>query len=448
MTEYQQKVASKEFAGPQDSKSFASVADCADVTIRLWRTERPDLPQLNWQTESVLIYMIIDLITASSGCIDESSPMMTAHFGSSGQALVAAKRIQTSILEFLACRPGEYLGAAVLVHSLASQSNGPSGEIIRNTLRLAQPGQILLSEEISNRLRGIPGVDLRDVPGLATGGNENAGLSELLWITPGRIAELKASADAARRDEDSSVGATLIVNAPFASQAKTGQPKSAATRTTEETSGGVLAESGASRSTRQTSADFSTGAEDLLTGLEQSEQRPFFTRTTTLIAVAAVVLVGVLVWVFYPARTVPPVHVQGNQANTTENAGHPVPQTTTQPPIVEPQVPETPTNAPPAVVKTVTQVKPTDKHAKNVVDKSKDKASEPTPPPVIHVQGFEGMTQSDVPRLLQFAKSDAGNGNYERARKEYQVILQLQPNNAEAKEGLRKLDIAQSDRSR
>lgn len=65
------------------------------------------------------------------------------------------------------------------------------------------------------------------------------------------------------------------------------------------------------------------------------------------------------------------------------------------------------------------------------------------------IQGFEGnstydgMTQKDIPRRLQWARSDAGNGNYPKAAQEYRVILELQPNNLEAREGLRKIQVAQ-----
>ena len=53
------------------------------------------------------------------------------------------------------------------------------------------------------------------------------------------------------------------------------------------------------------------------------------------------------------------------------------------------------------------------------------------------------MTQNDIPRLLQWARSDAGNGNYAKAAQEYRVILQLEPSKPEAREGLRKIQLAQ-----
>ena len=76
--------------------------------------------------------------------------------------------------------------------------------------------------------------------------------------------------------------------------------------------------------------------------------------------------------------------------------------------------------------------------------KEKIKKPEDTP-----IQGFEGistydgMTQRDIPRLLQWARSDAGNGNYAKAAQEYRVILQLRPSDPDAKEGLRRIQVAQ-----
>jgi hypothetical protein len=85
---------------------------------------------------------------------------------------------------------------------------------------------------------------------------------------------------------------------------------------------------------------------------------------------------------------------------------------------------------------------------KTPVDKTpKDNAAKkPEDTPIVGFEGnstYDGMTQKDIPRLLQWARSDAGNGNYAKAGQEYRVILQLQPNNPDAREGLRKIQVAQ-----
>jgi hypothetical protein len=78
--------------------------------------------------------------------------------------------------------------------------------------------------------------------------------------------------------------------------------------------------------------------------------------------------------------------------------------------------------------------------------RDKDKAKKPEDTPIQGFEGnstYDGMTQRDITRLLQWARSDAGNGNYAKAAQEYRVILQLQPYNSDAKEGLRKIQVAQ-----
>jgi hypothetical protein len=57
-----------------------------------------------------------------------------------------------------------------------------------------------------------------------------------------------------------------------------------------------------------------------------------------------------------------------------------------------------------------------------------------------------GLSQKDIPALLRMAQADAGAGSYDKARTEFQKILRLQPNNQDAKEGLRKLGLAEGQR--
>jgi outer membrane biosynthesis protein TonB len=120
---------------------------------------------------------------------------------------------------------------------------------------------------------------------------------------------------------------------------------------------------------------------------------------------------------------------------TTEPPTNSIPQ---PPPVAEP-VPDSHAKPQPPVVKP--PVKPVDKAAKD-----KDKTKKPEDTPIVGFEGnstYDGMTQRDIPRLLQWARSDAGNGNYAKAAQEYRVILQLQPNNPDAREGLRKIQLAQ-----
>lgn len=410
----------------------------ADISIRLWRGDPTSSSSaLTWNTDSVLVYMIADLVAASHGKTASETPSaMTAHFGNTSQALVAAKRIQLSILEFVACKPGDYLGAAVLIHPPATA--GFSSAIAQSALRLAEPGQIILSEGVSRSLQDLPGIDLRPVAALTTGGTEHAGLSELLWASPEQIAKVREAARArpAGVSATPSVGATMIVNAPVSGDRhgtgsdKTGTAKQNITRRSVD-EGFAPARDGA----------FETGLADY------QQSRSFITRTRLIVGVLAILVIGVGVAMFYPSSPskVPhrPPETQPVETQTTPNPTPQPVQPQPTPPVQ--QVPDTHAKAQPPVNKQPVSKQP---KAKVVIEQAQDqgkaKKVEDTP-----IQGFEGnstydgMTQKDIPRLLQWARSDAGNGRYEKAGQEYRVILQLQPNNPDAKEGLRKLQLAQ-----
>src|SRR3984957_8603786 len=113
MPQYKQKTDSSESAVANLDQS----PEATDLVVRLWNPERSGrTASLSWNTESVLVYMIADLVSASQGRIAEELPtIMGAHFADSRQAIVAAKRIQTSMLEFLSCRPGERIVCRLLL---------------------------------------------------------------------------------------------------------------------------------------------------------------------------------------------------------------------------------------------------------------------------------------------------------------------------------------------
>jgi len=437
MAPLEPKLDSKEFEIPDPAQPLSSHIDAgsatADITIRVWNPERPVAAgSITWKTDSVFVFMIADLVAASQGQVDESASSMTARFDGTGRALVAARRIQTAILEFVECRSGDELAAAILVHPPPATPGGFSAGMALGALRLAEPGQILLAEEAARRVHDIPGIELRTVPALTTGGDGLAGLVELVWTTPGQIARLKASLGSGQhRDLAPSMGATMIVNSSFGG---------AATREIPQT-GGAQQSHATVRSPVSNDRATSLDAPDQYAS---DQQQPFLTRTRLILGGAAIVLAAVLVWWLYPSQaTKPTLRPTENQLGGAESPSTPTPQpiqpqTPKQPPLSEPAKP------PVAVTKQVVQPKPpAEKHGK---DKTQAVVSPPAPQEPQPVQSFEGMTQKDIPSLLQMAKKDAGSGSYDMARREYHIILQLQPSNAEAREGLRRLDVAQSER--
>jgi len=434
MSPFEPKTDGRDFdvasAAPSAHGGGITAAEPANITIRLWRGDPAGNSALTWNTESVLVYMIADLVAASHGrTASDVASAMTAHFSNANQALVAARRIQLSILEFVACKPGDYLGAAILIHPTATA--GFNSATVHSALRLTEPGQIILSETVARSLQDLPGIDLRPVAALTTGGTEHAGLSELIWASPDQIGKLREAARSRpTMSAGPSVGATMIVNAPTAGDRH--QTASDETGTT-------------SHKMRTRADDGVTPARDgaFEAGLtDYQENRSFITRTRVIIGVIAILVIGVGVAMFYPSSP-SKIPQRAPETPPVETRPTPIPETT------PPSVPSTVQAVPELHQKSPSAVRKASKPP--VVAATGQPSEAPRKPPAMTIQGFEGnatydgMTQRDIPRLLQWARSDAGNGRYEKAGQEYRVILQLDPGNVDAKEGLRKLQLAQQD---
>ena len=434
MVPFEPKTDSKEFeiAGLEQGASPTSrsaASQAADLTIRILRRDASGgTAALTWTSESVLVYMFTDLVAASHGRTAVEIPAsMAAHFDNSLRALVAAKRIQTAILEFLSCRPGDSVGAAILIHP--PTATGFSVTMAQSALRLAEPGQIILSQQVASRFQDLPGIELRAVPALTTGGTEHTGLAELIWTSPERLAILRntAAAAAPTANVGPAFGATMIVNAPLAG------PVSQSAGSAERSRDTADRFDTASRNSSQGFGDRDKSFQETLAEFE--EQRSFITPLKMAVSAIAIVLVIVGVVLFYPRSS---SKVQSTpQAPEIPTQVAPAPLVSPPPPPTVQQAEELPTKTPPVVKAPVA-------HKETPTVKDRPKKAEDTP-----IQGFEGnstydgMTQKDIPRLLQWARSDAGNGNYGKAAQEYRVILQLQPSNPDAREGLRKIQVAQ-----
>lgn len=467
MARYEPKTDSREFevaTQGQDPGAWGgdSASDATDIAIRLWGPEWSGQPgSLTWKTDSVFVYMIADLVWASHGRLaEESTAVMAAHFDNSRQALVAAKRIQMSILDFVACRPGN--GVAIVIHQPSVQG-GRSG-LVQAALQLAKPGQILVGGDVARRLRESFGVELAPVSALV-GAAGQRGLAELVWTTPDRLASLQSSVvdGAASRRESLPVGATMMVSTPILNPPVAGAPiRSSEPEATTPVVKPVTAsddfvyqrssESALERITAQQAADLVPRSADvqgiegssLTQELDDLEQRPFLTRTRIVLGLAAIVLVGALVAVLYaPTREtkIPPRGLE-NRETGSGSVDSKSGTVHTEPPPPQAKTPEPQAKLPKAVVPQPAPAPPkpaAETRAKN----RKDNPEQPQPPPV--VQELGGLSQNDLPTLLRLARDDAGAGKYDKARSEYKKILQLQPGNQDAKDGLRRLDLIRGD---
>jgi hypothetical protein len=471
MAQYEQKTDSREFevANPEQLRGSWTEnvpAEPADIAIRLWGPDR-SARSLTWKTDSVLVYMISDLVSASRGRIaEESLPVMAAHFDSSSQALLAARRIQTSILEFLACRPGDRVGGAIVIYvPRTTDPTGLSGEMVRQELRHAKPGQILLAANVSRRLRDLPGIEFVTVPALtvvgdggqtesAESGSTETGLTELVWTTPERVALLRESVgdwSEPQTTDSPAVGATLIVDAPFARREGTNETVPPVARTNDF----VMKDSSEAQSLRaahvladaqnrkQLSQEFEDSPRSSSTQGAEFEEQPLFTRTRIILGVVALVLVAAVIAILFRPTQVtrrPPLPQQ-------DQAVGPV-SPDNQPPV--PAAPETkvseaktqqsnPPGDKPVAKGTATVAKPQPPAKPSAGNRVKPTTEAVDEPEISHESG--GFTLKDLPQLLKMAQTDAGAGNYAKAKREYQKVLSLQPNNQDAKDGLHKLDL-------
>ncbi len=333
-------------------------------------------------------------------------------------------------------------------------------------LRQAKPGQILLAASVSERLRDLPGVVFRTVPALTTiAGDQQTELSEFVWTTPEQIAFLQNSVGEEpelRTGDTPAVGATVLVDSPLALRgpANEAPPPS---ETAEFVSGDERqADFGLLRNRATSTHEFQTTTSgSLLDGLDDFEKPPLFTRTRVLLGVVALVLVSALIAVLYrPARvSKPPLPSLQEQTGPIESHDKITPSITprreakaplppaeaskpgAKTPSIELQVQKPAAKLPAVVAKPQATAKPSaDTRAKK--NNTQDGAEEPA---VGAAEESGGLSQNDIPKLLEFANTDTGNGRYDKARLEYRKVLKLQPNNQEAKDGLRKLDRIQSD---
>lgn len=444
MPQYQPKTDSREVENPGRPPLIEGTeAGAADLVVRLWVPGRSQIGPLTWETDSVLVYMIADLVAASHGRIAEESPtIMGAHFENSRQALLAAKRIQTSILEFLACRPDERVGAGILLYRpRTSDSQGFTGEMVLQAIKQVKPGQILLAGNVSEHLRDLPGLEFRTVPALTTVvGEWQPEFTELIWTTPERVARLQVSVDDEAESPDLlAIGATVIVHSPLARQDSTRQsvPSEAVSK-----------------------ASHSDKAQDPAAVFEeerdQSEPGRLITRTRVILGVVAVVLaVAIITVVYRPAQvSKTPIPLQVDQGGARQvpykqpsaQAESDVPTAPPESKIVKPEITKPlKTLKSPAVksarVSAAEQAQVPDKAPLDNRVKNQNTAELATP----SSDESGGVSLKDIPVLLRMAQQDAGAGNYNKARTEYRKILGLQPNNQDARDGLHKLDIIQKD---
>jgi hypothetical protein len=393
----------------------------ADISIRLWTPAQlhANSSDISWKTASNLVCMISDVVTAAQGNpADELRAGMSAHFSNAAQALKAAKSIERSITEFCKRRPDDCFGAAVVVHrpiELRPFLEGDPGPVspAYSLLRQAQPGQIFVSQETYEHLRDLPGLQFRALNADAATSGDN----ELLWASPETYSHFATQLqDAVRRQP---IG--LAPNPDEASESvRAAQPSRTGPQQTK-TSG-------------LQPASFPTAR---LSALDPDEPEVSWMASHRLmVSLAAVGILALATVYALPAlrKSPPPANsLIKSQPNDSQPARQePVPNAAPANAAPAAASPEPAAIAPPAASGVR---KPATLAPKSI--QSPPKPGEPKP-----LGEYAGFNAKDIPALLKKAEADAGAGDYENARREYDIVLHIDPNNQAARTGMSRLNLS------
>ncbi|MFZ0319249.1 MAG: hypothetical protein WAL56_08990 [Candidatus Sulfotelmatobacter sp.] len=377
----------------------------ADISIRVWTRAQlqANAPEVSWKSGSNLVFMISDVVTAAQGIpADDLRTGMSAHFNSAAQALKAAKSIERSILEFSRRRPEDCFGAAVIVHrpiELRPFLEGDPAPVSPavSLLREAQPGQILVSQETYEHLRDLPGLQFRPL----NGDGSTTGDNELLWTSAETYAHFATRLQEAlasqpiRNDADASEFSSVRLSAMNVDDGEAGWMASH--------------------------------------------------RLLVSLAACAVLVLAVLYALPTLRKSSPAVNSSTNSPAVTTplpsapvrlpNSSLPATESALPPAKVEPAPVPAPARKP-APKPVQSESKPNEPKV-NELKVNELKVNEPKP-----VSDYDGFFAKDIPLLLKKAQSDAGAGDYENSRREYEIVLHLDPANPSARTGISRLNLS------
>lgn len=391
----------------------------AAISIRLWTPAQlqAQCSEVTWKTGSNLTCMIADLVTTSNGIpAEELRCGMSAHFSSAVQALKAAKLIERALVEFSKQRPDDCFGAAIAIHRPIELRPFLEGDPARpispgaSLLSQARPGQILLSHETYEHLRAVPGLQFRSLN--ASVGEAEHDDRELLWTSRETYEHFKASLEEATRKLPK-----LHDQAPPIVYETDRFSVSPTDTVIDSLSGGfAIADLRAER-----------GAAERLTDWIASH------------LVLGSLVVGILVLV--GAIAIPGFHKKPQVFRSTETAGPPKQDKVADQPASIAPPPGEPAKTPPAASVAPPPGEPAETPPAAATSRHLEppKVAQNEPKPVAE---YEDFTIKDVPGLLKRAEEDAGAGDYEQARREYYIVLRLQPNNEAARRGMYRLNLS------
>jgi hypothetical protein len=441
-----------------------------DIFLRLWTSTKLPAP-VSWNTEAAIIYMIADVIAASGGDPDDNcKTALVAHFEDPSHAVNAARRLQGALLEFTASLPGQSFRLAVAVHTGSSRRSEIAQSVNSGPLllQMAKPGQILISNDTYTLLDTTSGTQYQTIT--ASESPLAKGARELIWTMPETYAaqqrsiEYLVEADFAGEpmSESSAIPTASLIKNTTALE-PSGRfafddfeaSNSSASQATIIYRGPIQAPpESATGPALQPHADEDRIHQELLAELQPNERSSGrAVRTAILVTVSCLVAIGLAAFFIGPKFALK----HSDSVNPQTLTSKPEPQT--EPPSVTTPSPVPSTPRPPAISQK--QLTPSAQPPHDSVSSGNPPPTEATKPVQVRPptaenppetatnsggrDSYEGFTRSQIPQLLNRADSDAGKGNYDQARYEYEIVLKLDPSNAQAKQGLRRLSLRESN---
>jgi hypothetical protein len=384
--------------------------------------------------------MLADLISASNGSLlDDVDQGLTAHFGQPADAYRAAKRVQWALLEFCQQKPNQCLGAGVVLYD-AADSGGHAESNLRQVAALLEgcrPAQVLATARTGGHLQDMPGLQFRALSSTSRSRSDwQGGAQEVLWTTTSNLKQIQ--------EKLKEIAQNLILQqeAQRQSPPPVQQQVPASEQATIDFSnaGGYRAAPTMVLNEPIPSVDPLPPVESVESPslAELVEDDPYAERSGARYlwwSLAAVMVVMAVV-----------ILVLGPKFRTKTDTEAPASAPVSQQQVTQ-QVQPTPTPEPPVATQPSDTVPP-----------SSPPPGEPPKPPVhrpaaespAHAQPkkvaeYRGMSEKDIPVLLRMAEKDAGAGNYDDARQKFDIVLHLDPGNAEAKQGMKKLDLSERE---
>ena len=387
----------------------------ACLSVRLWTasSDSEPLPSL-WENESPAACLILDQIAASEGIpASRQGEVLTATFPTFQTAVFAARRLQWAVQGFSEAERLQATSLALLVHSSEEEHGETIAEDALHSLEQAAPGEILLTEKAGQPFDRLPGFPLQVASG--------DGLWELVWRAP----ESQST-----RSYDEQILAQLIEQRGVDHPEHHEQPRAA-----EANYAG------------QAEADY----------MREPENARGISRGKMIgIAVAALVVVGAVIFYFTPGKSNPaPAADQAQTQAQTQS------QTVQQPAMAAQGGPASPSGSPPARLTkqeraeataaartqqnpAKAEVKPPPVAPAPERERPAPKPAEP-PPSRANSNGRCDVDPSQYGGLIDQAWKNLGRGKYNDAKRQFGAVLACDPGNSSARTGMERARMAAAE---